>query len=225
MVESRYIAVSARLREDILSGAFSAGERLKLKDLADRYATSHMPIREALRLLNGEGLLEFHPNVGVKVREIDIDFMGDVFDVRQALEGMQARRAAKRITQEAADTIVKARKAFEAAVKGKGPERILHANHAFHSAISVAAGNREATEIEARHWHILRIVWVRFGNIAGRLPTVIQDHRQLEDAILDGDAEGAELIAAAHVIRARRALFAAMRESQSGARPKRTRRA
>ena len=210
---SQYIEISDRIREDIVSGKFAGGERLKLAELASLYSTSHMPIREALRILNGQGLVEFTPNSGMRVREVDMEFMTDLFDVRQALEAVQARRAAERLTPAAAEGISAAKTRFEQVAGGDDRDATLKANHAFHQEISRASGNREASEIEERHYQILRIVWRRYGYGSDRLEGVIEDHRLLTSAILDQDAEAAGLLAAAHVTRARRNLIARMKKS------------
>lgn len=208
---SQYIEVSDRIREDIINGKFAGGERLKLAELANLYATSHMPIREALRILNGQGIVDFTPNSGMRVREIDVSFMIDLFDVRLALEAVQARRAAERLTPAASNAISSAKTEFERVAADSDRDATLKANHRFHQAISQASGNREATEIEERHYQILRIVWQRYGYASERLEGVIEDHRLLTSAILDQDAEAAGLLAAAHVMRARRNLLTKMR--------------
>jgi DNA-binding GntR family transcriptional regulator len=94
------LRASDRLRADILAGAFGFGARLKIEDLARRYATSHMPIREALRSLHGEGLIVIEPNRGARVRSIDVDFVRNMFDLRVAIEAMMTRRAAERATSD-----------------------------------------------------------------------------------------------------------------------------
>ena len=73
--------VQQRLRNDIVSGALPFGSRLIIEDLATRYGVSHMPIREALRVLHGEGLVVIEPNRGAHVRPIYAGFIEDVFDV------------------------------------------------------------------------------------------------------------------------------------------------
>ena len=88
--------VQQRLRNDIVSGAFPFGSRLVMEDLASRYGVSHMPIREALRVLHGEGLVVIEPNRGAHVRPIYAGFIEDLFDMRAAIETMLARRAAER---------------------------------------------------------------------------------------------------------------------------------
>ena len=92
--------VEQRLRNDIVSGAFAFGSRLVMEDLASRYGVSHMPIREALRVLHGEGLVVIEPNRGAHVRPMYSGFIEDLFDMRAAVETMLARRAAQRRTAE-----------------------------------------------------------------------------------------------------------------------------
>src|SRR3954451_3898009 len=86
------------LRDDIIAGQLPFGSRLRIEELALRYGVSHMPVREALRVLHGEGLVVIEPNRGARVRPIYRGFIEDVFDVRCAIETMLARRAAERRT-------------------------------------------------------------------------------------------------------------------------------
>ena len=86
-----------RIREDIVAGQLAFGSRLTLDALAARYAVGHMPIREALRQLQGEGLLLLTPNRGARVRAVDVEFVRNIFDLRIAIEAMLARRAARAI--------------------------------------------------------------------------------------------------------------------------------
>ena len=76
------------------------GSRLTLEQLASRYSAGHMPIREALRQLQGEGLVVLTPNRGARVRAVDIEFVRNIFDLRMAIAPMLARRAAERIQPE-----------------------------------------------------------------------------------------------------------------------------
>src|SRR5262245_26037780 len=91
------IEICDRIRDDIVAGALAFGSRLTLEQLATRYATGHMPIREALRQLQGEGLVVQTPNRGARVRAVDVEFVRNIFDLRIAIESMLARRAAERI--------------------------------------------------------------------------------------------------------------------------------
>src|SRR6186713_1394544 len=109
--------IEQRLRNDIVAGVLPFGSRLIIEDLATRYGVSHMPIRDALRILQGEGLVVIEPNRGARVRPIYRGFIEDVFDVRCAIETMLARRAAARRTDEHLQRMREAAARLEAMVK------------------------------------------------------------------------------------------------------------
>src|SRR5947207_12786453 len=88
------VTIRDRVRDDIVAGALPFGSRLTLDLLAARYSVGHMPVREALRQLEGEGLVVLTPNRGARVRAVDIGFVRNSFDLRIPFEGLIARRAA-----------------------------------------------------------------------------------------------------------------------------------
>ena len=90
--------VAAEVRQAILSGAIAPGERLKQEALADDLNVSRIPVREALRILEAEGLIESTPGRGSRVVTITKDDATDVLVVRGTLEGLAARLAAARVT-------------------------------------------------------------------------------------------------------------------------------
>src|ERR1700710_2758739 len=91
--------IQHRLRHDIIGGSLPFGSRLRINELASRYGVSHMPVREALRELHGEGLVVIERNRGARVRPIHLGFVEDLFDIRSAIETMLARRACERRTK------------------------------------------------------------------------------------------------------------------------------
>lgn len=199
----RYAEVEKHIRRDILAGVFTSGQRLKIDDLARRYGTSHMPIREALKMLSGDGLVDMEPNKGVRVRTVDAAFVINLFDIRIQLESLQARRAAERRSMEHLVELKHARLQFEQHASSDNVPELLAANLLFHNVISRASGNREAASIEERHWRLLPAIWVAHGYPSERLPIVIDDHRLLEQLIEEGDGEGAAVLAASHCLRAK----------------------
>lgn len=201
--EQQYVRVGAQIRRGILSGEFVFGERLKIDDLANRYGTSHMPIREALKMLSGEGLIDMMPNRGVRVRTLDSTFITNLFDIRISIEALQTRLAASRRTKKQMEDISSARLSFEQIAAKGDVDDILAANQKFHHSISLASGNLEASSIESRHWRILPAIWTTSGYPKERLPIVIDDHRLMEQLIREGDTEGASTLAAAHCLRAK----------------------
>jgi DNA-binding GntR family transcriptional regulator len=88
--------VADHLRKDILHGAIPANERIFVADLARRFAVSHIPIREALRRLEAEGLLKSTPHRGVVTMAIALDDLQDLYDMRRVVEGEYAARACTR---------------------------------------------------------------------------------------------------------------------------------
>ena len=210
----RYMEACDRIREDILGGTFAFGSHLKIADLAERYRTSHMPIREALRLLNGEGLVQIEPHRGVRVRRFDRAFVENLFDIRLVIEEMQCRRAAARRTPEHLEELHAARMAFEAIAEQGDTRGLLESNRRFHAAISAAAGNSEAETIELRHWRLLPTLWKAFGYPHTRVPVVVDDHRHIETAIRKGDADGAAILAAAHCLKAKNDMLDSMERNR-----------
>ncbi len=200
-------AVCAQLRKDILAGLFAFGGRLKIDDLAARYETSHMPIREALRQLQGEGLVTVEPNRGARVRNVDIEFIRDIFDLRVALEGMLARRAAERIDQAQLARLAAIEEKLEASAARKDFTAVLAANQAFHAVINEAAGNVEAIRVLELHWNLIIALWGRHGYGTDRAAGVISDHRQLLVALRARDAEGAVMLASAHAVKAKQEML------------------
>jgi len=92
--------VAELLRDDILQGSIGGGERLSEVALAKRYGVSRIPIREALRIVEGQGLVEIHPFTGAFVSELSTDDVVDIFEILEALEAMALRLALPRVTSE-----------------------------------------------------------------------------------------------------------------------------
>ncbi len=205
-----------RLRQDILSGVFPFGGRLKIDELAARYTTSHMPIREALRQLQGEGLVNVEPNRGARVRAVDVEFVRDLFDLRIALEAMLARRAAERIVSSQLDEIRRIESDLEASAARSDFAAVLVANQAFHAVINNAAGNVEAIRILDRHWNIIVALWGRHGYGEERVAGVISDHRQIIVALSQRDAEGAAILQTAHAAKAKQEMLRRIQAAEVG---------
>ena len=199
----RSAEVEDRIRQDIVGGAFAFGQRLKIDELAQRYGTSHMPIREALRLLSGEGLLDMEPSRGARVRTVDERFVCNLFDVRIQMESLQARRAAEHRTSAQLADLREARLEFERHARNLDVKALLASNFEFHRLVGLASGNAEAADIEQRHRRVLPAIWMAHGYPPERLPIVIDDHRLLEQLIADRDSDGAAFLAASHCLRAK----------------------
>jgi DNA-binding GntR family transcriptional regulator len=120
------------LRESILSGELQPGERLILAELAERTSTSSMPVREAVRRLEAEGLVEQIPHRGAQVTPVSVPDLEDLYRVRIPLETLAVRLAAARFSEDDYErlsrVLVEYREAYERGDDARGRE--MHA--AFH---------------------------------------------------------------------------------------------
>ena len=182
--------VYSRLRESILRRTQPPGSRLIEGELTGTLAVSRGPVREALRRLAAEGLIEHVPNKGGTVRRLSRTDMHEAFEVRLALEALAVRLAAQRDDPTARD-------AFRHAMSPWADEsacdaaRYVDEDSAFHEAMLALAGNATLRDFVRRVQLILVI-----GQAAGRLSeeeiaTSVREHRAIADAILRRDAAGA----------------------------------
>jgi DNA-binding GntR family transcriptional regulator len=193
-----YDRVLSELRHAILRGEHAPGTRLRQFDLAARYRSSRIPLREALRTLEAEGLVVNQANRGATVAAIDIADLAELYVFRVALERVTARAAAARRV-DLRPRIAVWREEAEAAVRRGTIEPIIAADAAFHGAIAQAAGNRHVcAALESRWAHVARAM--RLYLRAGVHRDVVWDeHAEIAEAIVAGDQDLAETLVAAHV--------------------------
>jgi len=204
--------VAAELRRRILHGQLEPGSRLKLEDLASQLDVSHMPVREALRELEGEGLLELFPHRGAVIKGVDARFVRNLYDVRGAIEGMLTERCAEIIDAGGARELGALVEAHAHAAARRDSETLLVANQRIHDAINAWADNPEALRTLSRGRVLVDALRLRYGFGQGRIEAVVAEHRTLMRAIERHDGERAGGIARRHCMRARDDLLARMRQ-------------
>lgn len=175
------------LRADILAGSFKPGQRLKIMAVSQRYDVSPIPVREALRLLAGQGLVELQPHRGAVIRKVGTDYVRNMYDIRMALETMLVERACERITADDHDRIRSAEAAYVAATKSQDAEVVLSTNAAFHRAITALAGNEEAEEMAPRGWELIQAMRLTIGFSPERMIANIRDHAEIVAALVQRD--------------------------------------
>ncbi len=204
------IDVGQRIRDDIVAGVLGFGERVTIDALASRYDVSHMPVREALRELQGEGLVVSEPNRGARVRMVDANFVDHLFEIRIALEVMLIRRAAHRSGPRDIEALRSIEDDLEREIRaGHYPGVVAH-NRAFHQAINRIADNVDALPIIDKHWTLLAALWRHYGYGESRFAGVVNDHRHLISALEAHDSDAAALIMGAHSNKAKLVLQARM---------------
>lgn len=184
-VVTAHAIIYAELKSALMNGDFQPGDRLIVRELSERFATSAMPVREALRkLVNDEALFD-HPNRGVTVPAADVASVADLFRVRCAIEGQAAEWAAATISATELDTIHRINDAMKACVQTHEVSQYLALNRQFHFTIYRASRSKVLVPIIER-------LWLRAGpllNIMRQEATIQQGldhHTDILDAISKG---------------------------------------
>lgn len=190
------------LREAILSFEYKPGDRLVERDLCERCGVSRTVIREALRHLEAEGLVDIIPNHGPVVVRITPEDAEALYEVREVVEALVARLAAERATAQDRAKLRRAFKKVDAAYDGGSLRAKLGAKDDFYDALIAASGNSVAasvlTTLHART-QMLRGLSLQ---VPGRADESLTELRSLVDAVEEGDGQAAHAIAAEHVRRA-----------------------
>lgn len=209
--------VQEKLRNDILAGRIPPGARLKIADLAARYGLSHMPVREALQALQGEGLVTLSPNRGASVRAVDATLIRNLFGIREALEGYLAAEAAAAITPATISTLRRIHEDYAAAASEGDVPAMVRLNRALHGVVHRATGNEEAVRLLDQHAALIGVLRAGLGYAPGRPDAIRAEHSALIEALARGDGDTARTIQAAHVRAARDDMLALFARQQQAA--------
>ncbi|HYC05111.1 MAG TPA: GntR family transcriptional regulator [Azospirillaceae bacterium] len=209
----------AEIRRGILAGEFGPGARLKEEELASRVGVSRTPVREALRRLNAEGLVDFVPNQGAFVASWSDHELDDIFRLRSLLEGHAAELAARSATPVQITELERLARhmiELEANRPGQAMEAIAEANAAFHRLILEAAGSRRLTAMMA---HVVEIPLVlrTFGRYSPEaLARSLRHHVELAAAVRARDPLWAGSVMRSHIMAAWHAIQQNVEDQRAG---------
>ncbi len=188
------------LEDDIATGLYPPGTRLDEVTLAERFSVSRTPIREALIELSMAGLVEIRPRRGAFVREIGIPRLIEMFEVMAEFEAMCARLSARRMDAAEHEALIAAHRSCEAAAVSGDPDAYFRANERFHDAIYSGSRNGFLAE-QARALHNRLKAYRRLQlRVRDRVANSLAEHARIVDALVAGDADGAERFARAHIL-------------------------
>ncbi|MEP0960970.1 MAG: GntR family transcriptional regulator [Roseobacter sp.] len=191
--------VQGRMREAIIDGHFSPGERLVERPLCDQLGVSRTVIRETIRYLEAEGLVEIIPNRGPIVARLNWDQAKQIYDVRRQLEGAAAAACAATQGQDFKGKLTPALGRMTGLMNDTEWGKLLRATSAFYELIFIEAGHSIAWEIVQRLNG--RISRLRAMTIAARdrQRSGISHMTAIHDAILSGDPIAARQAVEAHI--------------------------
>lgn len=206
-----------RIRDLVRGGYFPPGERIRQEELVELCGVSRTPIRDALRVLEKEGLIELRSNNGAYVSNWSEDDLSLIFELRADLESIAARRAASKISERQLAEMSALASEMEALVDAShksNEHRIREANREFHRIILEAAGSRTlfgmvAMVLEAPH--ALRSLRRYTREDIDRS---MQHHREIIEALRGGDARLAASVMRLHVDQSYRPMVRGLEEAE-----------
>ncbi|WP_370282490.1 GntR family transcriptional regulator [Pseudooceanicola sp.] len=192
-------SVHERLREEIRSGALPPGARLTETELAARLAVSRTPVREAIRRLEAEGLVDHQPRLGAVVRSMDYPEIMELYEMRTVLEGTAARLAARAASPMELEEL----RAINADMAAAGASAALaRLNRQFHARLLDAARNRFLVRSMASVEAALLILGPSAMERPDRAAEAVEEHRAVLEAMAARDGAAAEAAMRAHMERA-----------------------
>lgn len=180
----------SRIQKDILSGALKAGEKLTEQKICDRYKVSRTPVREALRQLEMASLIENIPNRGAFVIGFSKQDIIDIYDLRAAYEVQAVKWAIDRMSESEMEDLEEVFDFMEFYTMKNDMNKMLSINNNFHRSIYAGSHNRMLQETLSSYQ-----LYIRYGNpvnfedTAAYLETVLEEHRNIFEAIKAKDKD------------------------------------
>ena len=198
----------AAILDDICDGQLLPGAHLIQEQLAEQLGVSRQPIQQAMALLKKDGLVEEAPGRGLRVAALNVAAMRGHYEVRGALDALAARMAAGHCAG-SPDTAARAERdggaiieAGRKAIADGGVRDMVHHDVAFHGFLYACSGNPYLRQTAEPHWRFLRRVMGEVLRHAEAPAEIWRQHKEILDAVVQGDAALAEQRALHHVERA-----------------------
>jgi DNA-binding GntR family transcriptional regulator len=191
------------LRDRIVTLELPPGTLVNERALMDELGIGRTPIREALRRLADDDLVEVYPRRGIYVGPVDVGDLGAISEIRVELEGFVARLAAERASAGDRDDLRGLLDEMDAITAGSDPpdeRRLIHLDQRIHRLVYRAARNPFLEAALDRYYVLALRLWFLALDRVAHLEAAVEEHRDLVQAIVDGDAVAAEQQARDHVV-------------------------
>jgi DNA-binding GntR family transcriptional regulator len=199
----------------ILSGKIQPGERINESKLSNVLGVSRAPIREVLRLLASNGILDVRANRGMFVRDLQIDEVAGLYDIRAALDVLAGERAAERINDEHLRILNRWIEEMAACVEANDTDAYYRANIAFHAAIVEITGNANLLSIYegvCKQMSLFRRISL---SLPGQLRLSLQRHKKIVEAITSKQSVKAASVMRNHTLGAKKALLRSIKAKKT----------
>ena len=193
--------VFSRIREDILNGKYKDNEELKEVAIGNELGVSRTPVREALRQLELEGLVQIIPNRGAYVTGIKVKDIQDIYMIRSKLEGLCARWACEHITGEQLDEMEESIYLAEFHAARGHMEQMAELDNRFHNILYEASGSKMLEHLlKDYHQYVWRVRQKTLSSSRGAVSNV--EHKFIMEAIKENNPDKAEELANQHMVNA-----------------------
>ncbi len=191
--------VTERLRHDLLAGEIKPGERIKMAELEKRFGVSHIPIREAVRRLESEGLIVAAPQRAAVAAGVDLDDLAGLYDLRRIIECDVIRRSAETMTDAQIDTVRNALEGLESVADDHDSSRFWDLHRDFHWALLEPGASAWIQRVLDQVW-LASQRYVRLF-VTRTVEDAMRDHRLLRDFCVERDGAGAAELLRRHLDR------------------------
>lgn len=205
--------LKTELERLIFQGKIKVGERVNESILAAHFKTSRGPLREALRALGEQGLIEFSRNRGAFVRQVSLEEADELYDLRAALDDEVGRKVAGRLDRQQLGELERVVKKMDTDIKAHDIKSYYEDNLRFHDLLLLYAGNRQLADVYRRVIKGLHLFRLRGLYFDGAAEMSNAEHALILKAVQIGDAEAAGHAMRGHIeaarLRMKRAVAAA----------------
>ena len=204
--------VCEHIRQAIIDGTFTRGERLMEIQLAEQMGVSRTPVREAIRKLELEGFVVMIPRRGTYVADISIKDLNEVYEIRTALDVLAAGLAAERINDDELEQMQRLLVEIGQYIELGDMKKIVEIDSAFHDILYQASRNERLVSIISNLREQFTGLRGQSMNYPGRLPRTLDEHRAIVDSISQRDVQKAQEAVRVHLENAEKTLLQAIEE-------------
>lgn len=182
-------AILDELRRVILDGALPPGTPIPVGEVAEAFGVSHIPVREALKTLTGEGLIQHRRNLGYSVAQLTASELGEMYIVRQTLEAAALAAAVERATDAERRSVAEINDRLDKALRDGDPQSYHRQSRHFHLGLARPSRMLRLLHMLEYAWNITEPVQLMVHVEQSQRAVLHDDHRVMVQAFLDGDTQ------------------------------------
>jgi DNA-binding GntR family transcriptional regulator len=202
------------LKQDIIKGKFKPRERIVISKVAKKFGTSEIPVREAIKHLESDGLIHHTPYVGAVVTSFNFEDVRKIYQVRTVLEGMATGMAAENIGQKEMNSLKKIVSKMEKGIQSGHYESLAQLNVKFHNIIYSASGNAYLNKMISELWSFSTRSRAIFIFVPDRARKAVEEHIDILKALKGEDGILAEKLVHKHNEAALKALQVYLKQNE-----------